>query len=109
LRTLLFSTSAKGQIIENVYIRVHAPVGGPHKFDFWAYSEKDKISRGSGLFVSQSGVVCDNHFMLKPSESSSISGNHLSVPEFLFWAGEYRVECARQIERQPTHAGSIYN
>jgi len=90
LRTLLFSTSAKGQIIENMYVRLHAPVAGQYKFDFWAYSEKDKISRGSGLFVSQSGVVCDNHFMLR----SGVSGSDtpFPVPEFLFWAGEYTAE-----------------
>lgn len=90
LRTLLFSTSARGQIIENMYIRLHAPTGGPHKFDFWAYSDKDKISRGSGLFVSQSGVVCDNHFMLRSSVPIVING--LPVPEVLFWSGEYTLE-----------------
>jgi len=55
-----------------------APVAGPYKFDFWAYSEKDKISRGSGLFVSQSGVVCDNHFMLR----SGVSGSDTNFPGF---------------------------
>jgi len=90
LRTLLLSTSTKGQIIENMYVRLQGPVAGPYKFDFWAYSEKDKISRGSGLFVSQSGVVCDNHFMLR-SEASH-GDNHLLVPEFVFLASEYTVE-----------------
>lgn len=90
LQTLLFSTSAKGQIIENMYIRLHAPAGGPYRFDFWAYSEKDKISRGSGLFVSQSGVVCDNHFLLRFDIPTN--DNQLPVPEFLFWPGEYTAE-----------------
>lgn len=82
LRTLLFSTSARGQIVESMFLRVHAPVSGPFMFDFWAYGENNKISRGSGLFVGQTGVVHDNHFML-----------HLEAAEgFLFWAGTYRVE-----------------
>lgn len=90
LRALLFSTSARGQIVENMYIRLLAPVAGPHKFDFWTYGEKDKLSRGSGLFVSQSGAVWDNHFMLRPKVASLANG--LPVPEVLFWPGEYTLE-----------------
>ena len=81
LRTLLFSTSTRVQIIENMFLRVHPPGAAPQTFDFWVYGEKEKMSRGSGLFVSQSGVVCDNHFMLRRE-----AGN----PPFL--AGAYKVE-----------------
>jgi hypothetical protein len=81
LRTLLFSTSARGQIIENLFLRVHAPVAGPYMFDFWVYGEKGHLSRGSGLFVGQTGVVHDNHFMQRRGTT-----------DFLFWSGDYRVE-----------------
>ena len=97
-----------------MYIRLHAPVvTGPYKFDFWAYSEKDKISRGSGLFVSQSGVVCDNHFMLRFGASNSDkhlplpqfgSDDHFPVPQFLFWPGEYTVEVFANVLGRSTAA-----
>lgn len=81
LRTLLFSTSAKGQIIETMFLRIHSPVSGPYTFDFWAYNEGDQITRGSGLFVEQTGIACNNHFMLRQPNS-----------DFLFWPGDYRIE-----------------
>lgn len=65
-----------------MFLRVHAPVAGPFTFDFWAYGDKERISRGSGLFVGQTGVVHDNHFMLRPEAAEG----------FLFWPGAYRIE-----------------
>jgi hypothetical protein len=63
LRTHLFSTSPRGRVIENMYVRLHNR-GGSHIFDFWGYGETEKLSLGSGLFVGQSGVTYNHHFVL---------------------------------------------
>ncbi len=93
LRTLLFSTSARGQIIESLFLRVSHPITGEHLFDFWSHGEKGQLSRGSGLFVGQTGVVQDNHFLLRRG-----------APDFLFWDGDYRITVCASIlgRRKPT-------
>jgi hypothetical protein len=80
MRTHLFSTSPRGQVVENMYVRLHNS-GGSHIFDFWGYGETDRLSLGSGLFVSQSGVTYNHHFVLRRDGQS-----------FLFLDGEYRLE-----------------
>jgi hypothetical protein len=46
-------------------------------FNVWVYGE-EKLSRGSGLFVGQQGIVCNHHFVL-PKDGTS----------FQFIAGQY--------------------
>ncbi len=80
LRTHLFSTAARGRVIENMYVRLTNRTG-THIFDLWGYGETDKLMLGSGLFVSQTGVTFNHHFVLRRDDSS-----------FLFWDGEYQLE-----------------
>lgn len=80
LRTLLFTTASKGRVVENMYVRLHAPIG-TFLFNFWGHTDAGKLTLGSGLFVGQQGVVCDHHF--DPPHNPGL---------FLFQDGEYRME-----------------
>jgi hypothetical protein len=63
LRTLLFSTAKRGHVLENMYIKIQRGES-LQNFNIWVYGEKDTLARGSGLFVSKEGVVCNHHFLL---------------------------------------------
>jgi hypothetical protein len=54
LRTLLYSTSARGQVVEAMYVKL-CQNGSERTFRFWGYGETNKRSPGSGLFVGQTG------------------------------------------------------
>jgi hypothetical protein len=80
LRTLLFSTSKRGRVIENMYVALSR--NETHQnFNVWVYGEREKLVRGSGMFVDETGVAANHHF-LTPKDGSS----------FHFIAGDYRVE-----------------
>jgi hypothetical protein len=63
LRTLLFSTSARGQVIENMHIKLERGESAQN-FNIWVYGETNNLARGSGLFISKGGVSCNHHFLL---------------------------------------------
>ncbi|MEA2878238.1 MAG: hypothetical protein QOF14_3434 [Hyphomicrobiales bacterium] len=81
LRTLLFSTAKRGRIIESAYVRV-ACEGIQEDFNIWVYGERNELVRGSGLFVGESGVEANHHFLLPPDAAPFpfVAGKHkLSV------------------------------
>lgn len=80
LRTLLFSTSRKGQIVENMHVNLRRGESAQN-FNIWVYGDKDTLARGSGLFVSREGIACNHHFLL-PKDGT--------VYEFL--PGEYAIK-----------------
>ncbi len=80
VRTLLFSTAKRGNLIENMYVTVRRGETRQN-FNVWVYRQNGQLSRGSGLYVSQDGVALDHHFLL-PSDGS----------RFEFIAGDYSVE-----------------
>jgi hypothetical protein len=58
-------------------------------FSFWGYGETTKLSAGSGLFVGQSGVTYNHHFVLS-----------VHKPEYRFAAGSYSIQVfARAVGR----------
>jgi hypothetical protein len=79
LRTLLYSTSKKGQIVENFYVKIRRGES-VQNFNIWVYGN-EKLFRGSGLFVGQEGVTFNHHFLL-PKDGT----------DFRFLAGEYSLE-----------------
>jgi hypothetical protein len=96
LRTLLYSTGKKGHIVESMHLTLRR--GETRQtFNVWVYGE-DKLSRGSGLFVGENGVVCNHHFLL-PKDGTP----------FAFVAGEYHVEVFASIvgTKRPIHLSSI--
>ncbi|MBN2293479.1 MAG: hypothetical protein JXM70_13705 [Pirellulales bacterium] len=76
LRTLLYSTSKRGQVVESMHIRLER---GETKqnFSIWVYGE-DRLVRGSGLSVGPEGIAANHHFLLPPDGA-----------DFHFLAGDY--------------------
>jgi hypothetical protein len=80
LRTLLYSTAKKGQIIESIHITLHRNES-KQNFNIWVYGEKGDLKRGSGLFVPHEGVTYDHHFLL-PEDGANfkfLSGSYSLV------------------------------
>lgn len=79
LRTLLYSTSARGQVIESMYVNL-CRGGSEQIFSFWGYGETKNITPGSGLFVGPAGVAFNHHFVLS-----------MQQPDYQFVAGSYSI------------------
>ena len=79
LRTLLFATSRRGRVIENMHLRITVNET-VQNFNVWAYGE-ERLVRGSGLFVGETGVSVNHHFV-EPRDGSA----------FRFIKGTYRIE-----------------
>lgn len=67
LRTLLYSTSKRGQVVESMHIKIER---GETKqnFSIWVYGD-NKLHRGSGLFIGENGITYNHHFLLPPDGS----------------------------------------
>lgn len=81
LRTLLYSTAKRGQVLESLHVALHRNES-KQNFNIWVYGEKGSLKRGSGIFVPQEGVTFDHHFLL-PEDGANfdfLSGSYqLSV------------------------------
>ncbi len=97
LRTLLFSTSQKGQVIESMHVRLYRGES-VQTFNIWVHGERVEIVRGSGLYVGKEGVAHNHHFLL-PKDGAT----------FEFSAGKYRLEVYASIlgEKTPTKMFSV--
>lgn len=80
LRTLLFATSKRGRVIESMHVRLSGNEAHQN-FNIWVYGERAQLVRGSGLFVGETGVAADHHFLPPPDMSG-----------FAFAEGQYRLE-----------------
>jgi hypothetical protein len=79
LRTLVYSTARRGQVIESMFVRLRR--GQSHQtFNVWVYGEKD-LARGSGLYVGHEGRTFNHHFVL-PKDGT----------KFDFLPGDYSLE-----------------
>jgi hypothetical protein len=72
LRTLLFATSKRGRVIESMHITLSHNEAWQN-FNIWVYGEK-LLVRGSGLFVGESGLAANHHF-LAPKNATSFRFN----------------------------------
>lgn len=79
LRTLLYSTAKRGQVLESLHVALHRNES-KQNFNIWVYGEKGDLKRGSGIFVPQEGVTFDHHFLL-PEDGANVS----------FLAGTYKL------------------
>ena len=85
LRTLLYSTSKKGHVIESMYVSLSRNES-KQNFNVWTYGSKEKLERGSGLYVPQDGVAFDHHFLL-PKDGAN----------FEFLSGSYELKLYARI------------
>jgi hypothetical protein len=84
LRALLFATSKRGRVIESMHISLTRNET-QQNFNIWVHGDENLV-RGSGLFVGESGVAANHHFMT-PKDAHS----------FLFSAGWYRLNVYARI------------
>jgi hypothetical protein len=78
LRTLLFSTSRRGQILESLHLNLQRGESSQN-FSIWVYGDKP-LARGSGLHIGFEGISCNHHFLLPKVRS-----------DFRFLAGDYNL------------------
>lgn len=90
LRTLLFSTAKRGRVIESMHAALHRNESHQN-FNIWVHGD-NKLVRGSGLFVGETGVAANHHF-LTPKDGNS----------FQFLAGKYRLKIYARLlgDRKP--------
>jgi hypothetical protein len=98
LRTLLYSSCRKGQVIESMHVTIER---GETKqnFSIWVHGgQKGDLCRGSGLFVTHEGTTLNHHFLLPPDGS-----------DFKFLAGNYTLKVFAKLvnESKPTQLYSI--
>jgi len=78
LRTLLFATSKRGRVVESIYASLSRNET-IQNFNIWVYGD-ERLSRGSGLFVGETGLTANHHF-LTPDDGSN----------YQFISGQYRL------------------
>ncbi|MFA6084687.1 hypothetical protein [Mucilaginibacter sp.] len=78
IRTLLYSTSDRGQYIQNMYLRLQRGET-IQNFNVWVYGDSG-LARGSGLFVNKEGISSNHHFLLSRNT------------DYEFLPGEYHLE-----------------
>jgi hypothetical protein len=79
LRTLLFATARRGRVVESMHVTLSRNEAR-QTFNIWVYGD-EKLVRGSGLFVGDTGVAANHHFLAPPDGTS-----------FHFLEGSYRLE-----------------
>jgi hypothetical protein len=84
LRTLLFATSKRGRVVESMHIALSRNET-QQNFNVWVYGD-ERLVRGSGLFIGETGVAANHHF-LAPTDASS----------FRFTEGRYRMDVYAQL------------
>jgi hypothetical protein len=89
LRTLLFSTSKRGRVIESMHVAL-ARNETHQNFNIWVYGELGKLVRGSGLFVGETGISSNHHF-LTPDDGNA----------FRFTEGHYRLDVFAHLLSDP--------
>ncbi len=90
LRALLYSTAAKGQVIEGMYAKLLCD-GAERTFSFWGHGEIGQLTPGSGMYVGQAGVATNHHFVLPANQ-----------PKYEFVTGDYSVEVFARLVGNPT-------
>lgn len=69
LRTLLYSTSNRGHVIEGMHVKV-SRADSERVFSFWGYGEREKLTPGSGLHINRNGLSANHHFVLSVHDDS---------------------------------------
>lgn len=97
LRTLLYSTANRGQVIEGMFVKVRYG-GSEQVFSFWGYGETEKLTPGSGLHVSKTGFAANHHLVLSVHET-----------EYRFKPGDYDIDVFASVvgRRAAIHLSTI--
>lgn len=109
LRTLLFSTSKRGVIVENMYIMLQCE-DISRDFDIWTYGDRERLVRGSGLFVGETGVEANHHFLIsKQGEPFQFIAGQYRLSVYAHFLGDRnrKLLFSQQLEVSPTEADLI--
>jgi len=109
LRTLLFSTSKRGRIIENMYVTLTCE-NIIRDFDVWAYGKRNELVRGSGLFVGETGVEANHHFLISkgPEPFQFVAGRYqLDVHAQLLGDRHHKLLFSQSLEVSPENSDAI--
>jgi hypothetical protein len=92
LRALLISDSKRGRIIQSVYATL-SHKEARQNFSVWVYGD-DRLVRGSGLHINDTGLATNHHFLLPEGKS-----------DFRFQESDYVLDVFAEIlgDRSPTH------
>ena len=90
LRTLLYSTSPQGKMVERMFAKLVCG-GSEQVFGHWGHGWTTELSPGSGMFVPQTGVSANHHFTLAAHK-----------PHYDFAAGDYTIQVLAQEAGQTT-------
>jgi len=107
IRTLLFSTSKQGRIIESMHVRV-ARNESKQNFNVWHYG--DDPMRGSGLFVGETGISTHHHFVA-PNDGGEFrfaEGSHM-IEVFATLLGAKNAQClwSQSLQISQEHAAAL--
>lgn len=98
LRTLIVNTAKRGCIVENIFLKVHRGES-LQNFNIWVYGQKNNLSRGSGVYIGQDGIVCDHHFLLpKDCTSYEFSPGNYNIEVYFSILGVKKYFLARALE-----------
>lgn len=86
LRTLLYSTADRGQVLENMYVILRRGAEST-TFAIWVYGDQSLV-RGSGLFVGREGFAANHHFLLRDNTSFVFQPGNYDLEVFATTAGE---------------------
>lgn len=79
-RSLIYSTSRRGNVLESMFVRVRRGET-QQNFSFWVCGERGELASGCGLYVEHTGIALNHHFVL-PKDGS----------RFDFVPGDYVIE-----------------
>jgi hypothetical protein len=71
LRSLLFSSSKRGQAIESMHVTLRRNET-QQTFSIWAFGELKDMKVGGGLYVPESGIVGNHHFVVSPNDGNYV-------------------------------------
>jgi len=90
LRTLLYSTGKRGQIVENMFVSLrHGETR--QNFNIWVYGD-DELRRGSGLYIPEGGVATNHHFLPPPDLEFTFSPGVYMLEVFATTVGSARAQ-----------------
>lgn len=103
LRTLIVNTAKRGRIVENIFLKVHRGES-LQNFNIWVYGQKNNLSRGSGIYIGQDGIVCDHHFLLpKDCTSYEFSPGNYNIEVYFSILGVKKYFLGRTLELVLSH------
>lgn len=86
LRTLLYSTAARGNVVESLYVKLQHD-GVSQAFKVWGYGATKVEVQGSGLYVGREGVALNHFFNLRDQPAFRFTSGHYETQVFARLAG----------------------